>query len=156
MLIEQLLKFPRGLARGRCPPSPVRMRALVRKAILVLLGITSCGCSLSLYQLIDFSTGWKLPCKLCFTQWTFVCLFFFSFGNSQTWYRSTSMAKVLQGPPFIFRFHAMGVQHTAGSKANSCVHFHSRHKDCNGVSWSVTQLPSFQISNFSVYMSLAS
>lgn len=77
VLIEQLLKFPRGLARGRCPPSPVRMRALVRKAILVLLGITSCGCSLSLYQLIDFSTGWKLPCKLCFTQWTFVCLFFF-------------------------------------------------------------------------------
>lgn len=100
MVIEQLLKFPRGLARGSCPPSPVRMRALVEGYSGATWYYFLKLCSVPL-QLIDFSMGWKLQSlyNLCFIQWTFVCLFSFSFGNSQTWYESTSMARILQASP---------------------------------------------------------
>lgn len=113
-----------GLARGSCPPSPVRMRALVEGYsgapwyyfLWLLVG--------PFYQLIDFNTGWKLQSPRNFASSSgllcasFFFSFFFFFENPQTWHKSTSMAKFLQGPHFIFRFHAMAVQHTAGSKAN--------------------------------------
>lgn len=119
-LIEQLLKLPRGLARGSCPPSPVRMRALVEGRLfwcyLVLLPV---AVSLSLCQVTDFSMGWKLQSPInCFIQWTFVCLFFFFiFLKFPNLVKKHQHGQVSPGTSFISRFQCSGL--TARSRQQS-------------------------------------
>lgn len=123
VLIGTLLRLPQGLAKRKLSSQPCAHASFSGRLFWCYLVITSCGCSLSLYQLIDFSTGWKLQSPINSASSSGLLCASFFFWKFLNLVKKRQHGQVSPGTSFHFQVSWMDVQHTAGSKANSCVHF---------------------------------